>query len=276
MIFALLNISVGTEVKGTKSLMGRKLKGILRKTNNNFIIRIVRFLLDLLLLDLVVGCAPFDQIYSHEFSSGYFKLKGSDGNSGRVYLDKKGDSITLYPVLYKGKSIVPDTSVQDCFQTSYLKPGSHIYNNTFIKTSVDMDLSTALLKFRIQTADVPSQLSANLNGLIYTGFRKDFYKLKTHTSPLSESDSFIRHTGFDFGLFAGIGITPVNPTVTGGKIIQEYDGVVFQKGIAGFMTFENMSVGISLGFDNLVDRNSNIWIYNQRPWIGMILGIANF
>jgi hypothetical protein len=97
-----------------------------------------------------------------------------------------------------------------------------------------------------------------------------------HISPLGEETSFIRHIGFDAGVFAGIGITALNPTVTRDAIIQEYDGMVFQKGVAGFISFDNMSVGITIGFDNLLDKNKTSWIYNQKPYIGLLIGISNF
>jgi hypothetical protein len=68
----------------------------------------------------------------------------------------------------------------------------------------------------------------------------------------------------------------VTPTNTDFHNLQEYDGVVFQKGIAAFFTFEKMTIGICIGFDSLLDENSNIWVYNQKPYIGLVLGIANF
>jgi hypothetical protein len=37
-----------------------------------------------------------------------------------------------------------------------------------------------------------------------------------------------------------------------------------------------MSVGLAIGFDNLVDKNKSVWIYNQKPYIGLVIGIANF
>ena len=98
----------------------------------------------------------------------------------------------------------------------------------------------------------------------------------TNTSPLNEQSTFCSHSGFDFGLFAGFGITQINPTVTGDKITQEYDGIIFQKGVGLFMTLERMSVGIVLGFDNLMDSNKDVWLYNQKPYLGLCLGIANF
>jgi hypothetical protein len=171
---------------------------------------------------------------------------------------------------------VPDWSKGEGVQLSSVKPGNNFYNSTFIRTSADLDLSTVILKYRPASADVPSQLSSNLNGVFYSGFRKDYFKIKTNRLNLIEPKIFIRHTGFDFGPFIGIGITPVNPTVTENKTIQEYDGIVFLKGFSVFATYESMSIGVAIGFDNLLDQNKNIWIYNNKPWIGLVLGIANF
>jgi hypothetical protein len=238
--------------------------------------KIIKLLCLLSILFMAFGCTPFDKIYSHDFSSGYYELKTKGSESLKIYLDLKEDSLNVYPVIIKGKPSILDTSAIMSDRISSVKPGSYFYNSLFTRTSGDFDLSTVLLKFRPASTNVQSQLSANVNGIFYAGFRKDYFRVKSHISPLKEHNTFIRHSGFDFGLFAGIGITPVNPTVTMNKTAQEYDGIVFQKGASVFATFENMSVGLALGFDNLLDDNKDIWIYNWKPWIGIAIGIANF
>lgn len=238
--------------------------------------RIIKHFIWVIFLVISSGCTPFDKIYSHDFSDGYFKSKTLEKKPENVYLKLVDDSIAVYPVLNGRKSGLIDTI--DFYGTNLnsIKPGSIFYNNTFIKTSADIDLSTVLLKLRPAAGDVPPQLSTNINGVFYTGFRKDYFKLKSGFSKLNELSTFIRHTGFDFGLFAGIGITPVNSTVTMNRTIQEYDGIVFQKGFSVFATYENMSVGLALGFDNLLDHNKEIWVFNNKLWLGLVLGIANF
>jgi hypothetical protein len=222
------------------------------------------------------GCAPFDKIYSHEFCSGYYKLKGPGTIPGKIYLETNGDTLIVYPAAGKGKSLAPDLSSSRRAILSSISPGSYLYNSTFVRTAPDIDLSTVLLKYRPHAGNVSSQLSTNVNGIFYVGFRKDFFRITSHLSPGNVRSTFVRHTGFDFGPFAGIGIAPVNYTVTMNRTMQEYDGIVFQKGFAVFGTFENMSVGVSVGFDNLLDKNKNIWVYNQKPYFGIIIGIANF
>lgn len=225
---------------------------------------------------MVAGCVPFDKIYSHDFNDGYFKLKSAGKKPENIYLNVTDDSLKVYSFQKENKFRLSDTSAFCEVNLKSIVPGNFLYNSTFVKTSADIDLSTVLLKFRPASENVPSQLSTNANGIFYAGFRKDFFKLKSSISDLHEMSSYIRHTGFDFGFFAGIGITPVSPTMTMNRTTQEYDGIVFQKGLAVFVTFETMSVGLALGFDNLMGHDKNIWIYDQKPWIGLVFGIANF
>lgn len=226
-------------------------------------------------LILLSGCVPFDKIHSHEFRTGYYDLKKKGEAPQKVYMELHDDSADMYPVI-TGKYKLPDTRKIEVIDLELVNPQNSMYDAVFRRTSLDVDLSTVLLKYRPSAGNVPPQLNANVNGSIYAGFRKDFFKLKSSISRLNEMSTSIRHAGFDFGVFAGIGITPVNPTVTMERTVQEYDGIVFQKGIAVFGSYENMSVGIALGFDNLMDRNRSIWIFNNKPWIGIMLGIANF
>jgi hypothetical protein len=224
----------------------------------------------------LVSCTPVEKIAFHDLSSGYYKLKTPDKEPSKVYINVIDDSVTVYRTAGDGKQISVDTSTHRSANISAIRKGDHLYGSCLVKKSADIDLSTVLLKYRPARGGVPNQLNANLNAAFYVGFRKDYYKMITNTSPLNEESTFCRHTGFDFGLFAGFGITQINPTVTNDKISQEYDGVIFQKGAGLFLTLERMSVGIVLGFDNLMDSNKDAWIYNQKPYIGLSLGIANF
>ena len=224
----------------------------------------------------LAGCTPLEKISRHDFDSGYYIQKSSGNKPENIYLNLKDDTITIYDVRGKGRKKEPDLASARFIGISEIGSGTLLYKNTFIRKSVDFDLSTVALKYRPETATVPNQLSYNVNALIYTGLRRDFFVVRTHTSPIKKHSTSIRQVGIDAGFLAGIGITPVNPTVTGNIISQEYDGFFFQKGIGVFFTLERLSLGLSAGFDNLIDKNSKIWIYDQRPWFGVVLGLANF
>jgi hypothetical protein len=234
------------------------------------------FPLLLLIMLFLYSCVPVEKIARHDFDSGFYKLQTQEGEVTRVYTKVINDSVVVYPLTSEGKKESPDIYSFRGIRINNIKSGNYFYRSRFINKSIDVDLTTVILKYRLPQGGVPNQLSSNINAAIYLGFRKDFYKVMTHVSPLGEETSFIRQIGFDAGIFAGIGISPINPTVTRNAIMQEYDGLVFQKGVAGFITFDKISVGISLGFDNLLDKNKTSWIYNQKPYVGLLIGISNF
>lgn len=230
----------------------------------------------ILVVLMLVGCLPVEKMARHDFTSGYYKLKTEGNEPLRVYTNVIEDSVVVYPVIKEGNKEFPDISALKGISIKNIKSGNYLYRSCFVKSSIDVDLTTILLKYRPLTSGVPGQLNYNLNAAIYIGFRRDFYKVAPYRSPLNNEISFIRPIGFDAGIFAGIGSSFMNPTNTDNKITQEYDGLIFQKGIAGFITFDNISVGLALGFDNLLDNNKSLWIYNQKPYLGLVIGISNF
>jgi hypothetical protein len=64
----------------------------------------------------------------------------------------------------------------------------------------------------------------------------------------------------------------MNPFVTNNNIQSEYDGVVITKGIAGLIGVGEFTFGGAVGFDNLMDKNRNTWIYQGKPWLGFTVG----
>jgi len=233
------------------------------------------FSLAALLIIILSSCAPMGSIAIHEFGSGYYNLKSEKAGSIKVYADVYEDSLVIYK-MKPGSSKDPDPESGSGTRISTINPDSYLFSSRFIKKSMELDLSTIVTKLRPASSGVPVQLNANLNALVYMGARKDYYIIKSHKLPLNKDYSSVRQIGYDFGIFAGIGITPINPTVTNSKTELEYDGIVFQKGIGAFVTINYLSVGITLGFDNLMSNDSKIWIYNNRPYFGIALGIANF
>lgn len=225
---------------------------------------------------LSVSCVSLGKIARHDFDSGFYKLKTQGADPSRVYINVIEDSIVVYPVITEGKKESPDISSGMGLRVSRIKTDNYFYKSCFVNNSVDVDLTSILFKYRHPRDDVPGQFSADLNFAIYMGFRKDFYKIESSVHPLHEEMSFIKQFGFDLGIFAGIGTSPVNPTVTNNKISQQYDAMIFQKGVSGFISYDNISIGLAIGFDNLVDKNKASWIYNQKPYLGLVIGISNF
>lgn len=145
---------------------------------------------------------------------------------------------------------------------------------TFRKKSLDIDITSVLLKYRPSVNGLPQQLTADLNMAMYAGMRFDSYKITDRVDPLGKHSPKITNLGYDFGIFAGPGISPINPFTTNNRTNNDYSGMIFQMGVAGFLESSIASFGIAVGFDYLLNRDRAIWIYNKKPWLGFVVGIA--
>ena len=224
----------------------------------------------------ILGCGSINQLAKHEFDDNFYTLKSTDIPAQKIFAKIENDSIFVYTLMDSGRTKVPDPVGFKTIGIGDIKPGGYLYHSTFSRSYFDVDLTTILLKYRMSRGHVPPQLNANLNAAIYIGYKKDYFKIKSSFSPLKEKQNSVHQLNFDTGLFVGFGMTPINPTVTNNKVELEYDGIFFQKGIAVFIGFENYNFGLGIGFDNLLDSNHRSWIYDQRPWFGFFMGIANF
>jgi len=225
---------------------------------------------------LSVSCVSLGKLARHDFDSGFYKLRVQGADPSRVYAEVIDDSIIVYQVYSEGKKEFPNTSSSMGMRVTRIKTDDYFYRSCFTNNSFDVDLTSILFKSRHSKDDVPNQFSADLNFAVFAGFRKDFYKIVSPVHTFHEARSSLRQIGFDLGVFAGIGSSPVNPTVTNNKINQEYDAMIFQKGVAGFISINKISIGLAVGFDNLLDKSKSSWIYDQKPYLGLIISISNF
>jgi hypothetical protein len=228
------------------------------------------------LILLCVSCVSAGKITRHDFDSGFYKLKNQGAKSARVYANVTEDSIILYSVVTAGKKESPDTSSGIAMKLRKTKTDKYLYKSCFSNNSIDIDLTSILFKYRQPKDDVPAEFSADLNFAVFLGFHKDFYKMTSSANKLHGEISIIRQIGYDLGIFAGIGTSPVNPTNTNNIINQQYDAMIFQKGFAGFISYGKMSLGLALGFDNLMDKNKPSWVFDQKPYLGLVIGISDF
>lgn len=217
---------------------------------------------------LLGGCSVLNKIPKTQFANGYYTLGQRPGNP-LVYVDITDTSLQLHSATGSGAGKVLDTlpaSRSDSVAANSY--GLHFRRQTF-----DLDVLTIPFKFRLPAAGVPVQLNANLNGAAYIGYRTDHYVVSYTTDPLGKAVRTINHFGFSGGLFTGIGSTDMTPTNTANRIGDEYDGIVWSKGIAGIIAVNNVTVGITAGFDYLIDKNRHVWIYQSKPWFGLAFGL---
>ena len=226
------------------------------------------FLVAMTVVAFFTSCSTLQKSSTHGFYSSYYKMN-SGKKTQKVYADITEDRIDVY---HAGDIM----SSKDLFMSVSLKKEDSVLipRLRFSKQSLDIDLTSIPLKFRPSVNGLPAQLNTDLNMAVYAGWRHDTYKIIRRTDPLGKRYAQITNFGFDFGAFAGLGGTPVNPTSTNNRTNQEYTGMVVQTGLAGFVESNIVSFGLAVGLDNLVNRDRKIWVYNNRPWVGFILGIA--
>jgi len=215
------------------------------------------------------SCNTLEKTSTHGFNSGYYKLQSNPKNVQNVYVDITDEKIDVYHETEKQ----PD---KNKFLTISLKLSDSLAITPIIfsKKSLDIDITAILLKYRPAVYGIPGQLITDFNVALYAGWRHDIYNIKSKMDPLGNSYHKISNWGYDFGFFAGPGSTQINPFTTQNQRTDEYNGLIIQTGFAGFIESNVASFGISIGIDNLLNSDRDVWIYTNKPWVGFIVGIA--
>ena len=70
-------------------------------------------------------------------------------------------------------------------------------------------------------------------------------------------------------------ITPafVSPWTTNYKTTDEYNAFILSRGFAAMVGFNNLTVGLGIGWDYITDRDKDIWIYQNQAWYGLTLSL---
>jgi hypothetical protein len=217
----------------------------------------------------LASCSTLEQASLHGLNSGYYIMKSADDPSGRVYLDVGDEKVDVYRVADRQPDKNRSMGIRLSESDSVLSRPV-----TFKKQSLDVDITSILMKYRPAVQGLPAQMHTDLNLAMYFGWRRDSYKVIGRVDPLGRRYHKIGGFGYDFGVFAGPGTTPIGPSTTGNQRSDEYSGIVFQTGMAGFVESDLASFGLSIGYDHLMGPDRKIWIYRNKPWVGFIVGIA--
>lgn len=142
----------------------------------------------------------------------------------------------------------------------------------FLKRSFDVDVMSVGFKYRPSTKNLPRQLTTDFNGNVFLGYRLDRFKILYKQTPVGVKQIH-KHRGITGGLFGGIGSTSITPWTTNNQTTDEYNGLILTRGIAIMVGVNNLTVGLGIGWDYLTDRDKTIWIYQNKPWYGLTLGL---
>jgi hypothetical protein len=213
------------------------------------------------------GCKVLQESSKYEFNEGTYHVK-TPQHSGKAYVVVNEDSVKVYPV---NAPLFDSTRfIELAFPAKTAKPVRG--RNLFLANSFDLDVLTILFKYRPSVKGFPNQFTTQLNGAAYIGYRTDAFKIRYSKRPLYYK-RHIEHYGYSFGGFLGIGATAMNPWVTQGNISDEYDGFVITKGLALNVAVNAFTFGLAVGWDHLADSNRKFWIYQEKTWLGLTLGL---
>lgn len=224
------------------------------------------------IISTLYSCAALNNNSSkYNFSDGYYYSKLNKNKSSKYYVVTDGDSIKVYPESI-AKQIADTVKSITLLFPPHEKP-SQFSNYTFKTQTFDFDILTILFKYRPALKDFPAQLNTNFNGALYTGYRKDIYRLSYQQTPLHMQTRNISHYGYSIGGFGGIGMARIDEYVTLNRINYEYDGAVLTGGVAAIFGFNKLNFGINSGIDYLMDKNKHLWVNQTKPWIGISIGL---
>jgi hypothetical protein len=225
----------------------------------------------LLILTLFLySCETLKDSSKFQFKDGFYRTK-LNNRPEKVYILAGSDSIKAYRKQDLASKKI-DTVKATVIIFSDQKP--HQFEpHSFKRNTFDIDVLTVLFKFRPAVNGFPPQFNATFNGAVYVGYRTDVYTLRYKATPLHIFKRSITHYGYSFGFFSGFGAARIDEYVTQNALSIEYDGLVNLSGFAAIIAIDKISAGLTLGVDHLLDKNSQVWVNNGKPWIGISLGL---
>lgn len=212
------------------------------------------------------ACSIVQNNNKENFTEGYYFLK--EKRKQHVFVNMQQDTVQIHYLSSEKKLISEQTPKIYPIYAREKLPISKLYVSSF-----DVDFLTLILKFRPATSGMEAQINTNINGVVYLGRRVDAYTIKYTANPLKEYNRTVSHYGFSLGGFIGLGSSTIGQHTTNNQLSYEYDGVILNKGIAAIIAVDNFTIGFSLGFDNLLDKNKNVWIYQNKPNVGLAVGM---
>ncbi|QJW90126.1 hypothetical protein HNV11_12435 [Spirosoma taeanense] len=138
--------------------------------------------------------------------------------------------------------------------------------------SFDVDLFTVPFKYRFRQGERPGQLNTNPNAGVYIGVRYDRGNYRTLFFR-GQRESQRRSFSFGLGGFASVGSTLVSSFTTNGRITEEYEALGFNYGLALILGYKTFTAGLALGFENLANNHNPLWIYRNKSYLGVTIGL---
>lgn len=208
---------------------------------------------------LLSSCTAEHRAFSRTLPDGRYRIE-ENGKLRRVLVYNDEDTSHL----------VFDTAAAPIHLADYLYTHAE---QMFVRHSLDLDVFSTPIKLRFPQKEVPRQMNTQINGNFYIGYRTDRYLYGKREPVRGKVQRYRHRVGYGGGAFLGLGTVFINPTFLQNAINYEYDGVVLSYGAAVLVGYGNINTGLCLGFDFLTDRYRGHWIYQNKPWLGVTIGL---
>lgn len=181
----------------------------------------------------------------------------------QLYVQQRADTVLLTPNATAGRSRT---------YRYRLQPDHRLL---LLRRRLDIDVFTIPFKVRPPQGGVPVQLNTNFNAAIYVGRRLDFYSLRTKSTTPFGPAAHIRALGLGYGAFIGAGSTFITDdvTATSRPTAADYEGVVLHGGLAAIYDARAFNIGLAAGLDQLLGPDGKHWVYQHKPWFGILFGL---
>ncbi|KUG06159.1 hypothetical protein [Solirubrum puertoriconensis] len=215
-----------------------------------------------LLIALLSGCAVVGRV--DELPDGRYRVLRSkvpalSAEQQPLYIRQASDTLLL---------ALSDTTPTT--QAVVLPAGQH---STLLSSRLDVDVFTLPFKIRPARSIMPVQLNTSFNAALYLGRRLDLYHLHSPRQR-KKRPPIVRDTGLGYGAFVGLGAAVINPDVTNQQTrVAEYEGMVAHAGAAFIYDARVFNIGLALGADHLFGPDGRHWIYQHKPWVGVLFGL---
>ncbi len=181
-------------------------------------------------------------------------MKHGSESHGKVKVVVKADSIEVY-TLQNGRLILRHDATQ-----------------RFIQHNLDVDLVVAPVKYRPAMPTLPRQMNNSFNANVFAGYRLDRFLIRGNDEGIGAARK-LTHRSIGVGVFTGVCSLVVTPWTTNNQIGEEYQGFGVSRGIMLLGGVESLTFGVAAGWDRLTDRDKHVWIYQDKPWYGLTIGV---
>lgn len=143
-----------------------------------------------------------------------------------------------------------------------------------LRRRLDIDVFTIPFKVRPPQKGVLVQLNTNFNAAIYVGRRLDFYSLRTKRTRPFGATPRIRATSIGYGVSVSAGSAFIFSDVASQRTsVADYESAVLHSGLTAIYDARAFNIGVATGIDQLLGPDGPHWIYQRKPWFGILFGL---